>query len=106
MSSKRFEFDESSIKSYNEESDEIYSLEVNEKYIENLHNLLNDFPFFSERIEIEKFEKLVAELHDKTEYAIHIGNLKQILFHRLALKKDPRKHEKTFPLTVFRSIDI
>ena len=28
---------------------------------------------------MEKFGKLVANLHDKTEYAIHIRNLKQAL---------------------------
>ena len=32
-------------------------------------------------------EKLVANLHDKTEYVIHIRNLKQALNHGLVLKK-------------------
>ena len=36
---------------------------------------------------IEKVEKLVANLHDKTEYVIHIKNLKQALSHGLVLKK-------------------
>ena len=35
----------------------------------------------------EKVEKLVANLHDKTEYVIHIRNLKQALNHGLVLKK-------------------
>ena len=35
---------------------------------------------------IEKVEKLVANLHGKTEYVIHIKNLKQALNHRLVLK--------------------
>ena len=35
----------------------------------------------------EKGEKLVANLHDKTEYVIHIRNLKQALNQRLVLKK-------------------
>ena len=43
--------------------------------------------FLPERIKIEKVEKLVAILHDKTEYVIHIRNLKQALNHGLALKK-------------------
>ena len=34
-----------------------------------------------------KVEKLVANLHDKTEYVIHIRNLKQALNHGLVLKK-------------------
>ena len=34
-----------------------------------------------------KVEKLVANLHDKSEYFIHIKNLKQALSHALFLKK-------------------
>ena len=36
---------------------------------------------------IEKVEKLVANLHDKTEYVIHIRNLKKALNNCLVLKK-------------------
>ena len=36
---------------------------------------------------IEKFEKLVANLHNKTEYVIHIRNLKQALNHGLVFRK-------------------
>ena len=35
----------------------------------------------------ENFEKLVANLHDKTQYVIHIKNLKQVINHGLVLKK-------------------
>ena len=38
-------------------------------------------------MKIEKAEKHVTNLHDKTEYVIHIRNLKQALNYRLALKK-------------------
>ena len=38
-------------------------------------------------MKIEKVEKLVTNLHDKTEYVIHIRNLKQALNHGLILKK-------------------
>ena len=40
-------------------------------------------------MEIEKFEKLVANLHDKNwiEYVIHMRNLKQASNHGLVLKK-------------------
>ena len=38
-------------------------------------------------MKIEKVEKLVANLHDKTEYVIHMRNLKQALNHGLVLKK-------------------
>ena len=38
-------------------------------------------------MKIEKVEKLVANLHNKTEYVIHIRNLKQALNDGLVLKK-------------------
>ena len=38
-------------------------------------------------MKIEKVEMLVANLHDKIEYVIHIRNLKQALNHGLVLKK-------------------
>ena len=54
------------------------------QYLEKLHELHNDLPFLPDRVKIEKDEKLVVNLHDKTEYLIHIGNLKQALNHGLA----------------------
>ena len=38
-------------------------------------------------MKIGKVEKLVANLHNKQEYVIHIRNLKQALNHGLVLKK-------------------
>ena len=38
-------------------------------------------------MKIEKVKKVVANLHDKTEYVIRITNLKQALNHGLVLKK-------------------
>ena len=38
-------------------------------------------------MKIEKVEKLVANLHDKTEYDIHRRNLKEALTHGLVLEK-------------------
>ena len=75
------------IKNYNEESDEGYLLEVDGHYFEKLRELLNDLPFLPERIQIEKIEKLVPNLRDKTEFVIHIKNLKQVLNNELVLKK-------------------
>ena len=73
-------FNEIFIKSYNEESGERYFLEVDIQYPENLNDLDNDLPFLPERMKIEKkIENLVTNLYDKTEYAIHIRNLKQAL---------------------------
>ena len=81
------QFNEDFIKNYNEESDEGYFFEVDVQYLEKLRELHNDLPFLPERMKIEKVEKLVANLHDKTEYVIHMKNLKQALNHRLVLKK-------------------
>ena len=38
-------------------------------------------------MKIEKVKKLVTNLDDKTEYVIHMRNLKQALNHGLILKK-------------------
>ena len=61
------QFNEDFIKNYNEEIDEGYFLEFNVQYIEKLCEIYNDLPFLPERMKIEKLEKLVANLHDKTE---------------------------------------
>ena len=74
------------MKNYNEVTEKGYLLEVNVQYTEKLHELHNDLPFLPERTKIEKVEKLVTNLHDKTEYVNHIGNLKQALNHGLILK--------------------
>ena len=39
---------------------------------------------------IENTEKLIANLHNKTEYVIHTRNSNQALNHRLFLKTVPR----------------
>ena len=62
-------------------------LQKDVQYIVNLQGLHNDLSFLPERIKTEKVEKLAANLDDKTEYIIHIRNLKQALNHRLVLKK-------------------
>ena len=38
-------------------------------------------------MKIRKIEKLVANLHDKTEYVIHIRSFEQASNHGLVLKK-------------------
>ena len=53
------QINEDFIKSYNEESDERYFLEVDVQYLEILHELHNDLPFLPERMKIEKVGKLV-----------------------------------------------
>ena len=59
-------FIEDYIKNYNKESDEEYFFKVGVQYLEKLHKIHNSLPFLPERMKIEKAEKLVANLHDKT----------------------------------------
>ena len=77
-------FNEGFVKSYNEESDEGY---FDVQYPEKLLELHNDLLFLPERMKLEKVEKLVTNLHDKSEYVIHNRNLKQALNHGLIFKK-------------------
>ena len=51
-----------------------------------MQKLHKDLPFLPERIKIEK-EKLLANLHDKTKYAIHIRKLKQEINHGSVIYK-------------------
>ena len=74
-------------KNYNEEHDEGYFLEVDAQHLGKLHNLHIGLPFLPNRKKIEKPEKFVANLHEKTEYVIHIRDLKQTLYHGFVLKK-------------------
>ena len=78
-----YEFNEDFIRSYNAESDEGCFLEVDVQHPENLRNLHNDLPFSPGKMKIEKTEGLEDNLHDKTEYVIHIRNLKEGLNHGL-----------------------
>ena len=84
---KTFQFNEDFIKNYNEENHERHCLQVDIQYPEKLHELHNDLPFLLERKKIKNVEKLVTNLYDKSEYVIHIRNLKQALNHGLILKK-------------------
>ena len=78
------------MKDYNEGSNERHPIEVHVQYPEKFHDLHNDLQFLPERMKIEKLEKLVANLNDKTEYVMHIKNLKQALYYGLFLKNLPR----------------
>ena len=57
---------------YNEESDGRYFLEADVQSLKKLLELHNDVPFLPERMNIEKVEKLVVNLDNKTEYVIVI----------------------------------
>ena len=82
-----YQFNEDFIKNYNEEIDEGHFFEVDGQHLKKLRELYNGLPFLSETMKIEKVKKLVANLHDKTEYIINIRNLKETLSSGFALKK-------------------
>ena len=75
------------IKNYDEDSDKGYILEVDVKYLKNLHGFHEDLPFLPERMKIDKCNKLVCNLYDKKNYVVHIRSLKQALNHGLIVKK-------------------
>ena len=75
------------IKSYNKNDKKRYILEVDVKYLKELHDLHSDLPFLPERMKINKCKKLVCNLYDKTKYVVHIKSLKQALNHGLKLRK-------------------
>ena len=62
---KLSKFNEKFIKSYNENSDKGYFLEVNVEYPKEWSNLHKDLPFLPERKKIEKVKKLVCGIEDK-----------------------------------------
>ena len=66
---------------------DIFLKQVDIQYLKKLRELHNDLPFLSERMKIEKVEKLVTNLYDKYEFVIHIRSLKQALNHGLILPK-------------------
>ena len=87
MDQNTSKFNKDFIKNCNKESDKIYFLEIDAQYIEKLHELYHDLLCSPEIIKIEKIKKLLANLHDKTEYVIHIRNLKSVLNNGLVFRK-------------------
>ena len=62
-------------------------LEVDLEYPEKLHDLHNDYPLASERVTVNKVEKLIPNLNNKTKYVIHHETLKLYLSLGLKLTK-------------------
>ena len=81
---KLSKFNERFIKSYNENSDKGYFLEVDVEYRKKLFNLHKNLPFLPERLKVKKVKKLIE---DKEKHVIHIKALKPSLNHGLILKK-------------------
>ena len=69
------EINEDFIKNYNKG----YILEVDVKYPKRLHELHNDLPFLSEKMKIDKCNKLICNLSNKKKYVTHINSLKQAI---------------------------
>ena len=73
---KTSQFNEHFIRNYSDDSNKGYFIEADVQYPKNLHNMHNDLLFLSERMKIEKTEKIEANLHDREEYVINIINIK------------------------------
>ena len=86
-SDKINEINEEFIKNYNENDNKGYIFEVDVRYPKRLHDLHSDLPFLPERIEINKYKKLICNLSNKKKYVIHVNSLKQALNHGLKLNK-------------------
>ena len=54
-------------------------LEVDLEYPRSLHDLHSDYPVAPERVEINKVDKSIPNLWNKSKYVIHYENLKQYL---------------------------
>ena len=74
-------FNASFIKSYDENSDKGYILEVDNEYRKHLHEQHSDLPFLPERMKINKCNKLSSTVQDKENYVVHIRTLKQELLN-------------------------
>ena len=81
------EINEEFIKNYNENDNKGYILEVDVKCPKRLHELHSDLLFLSERMKIDKCNKLVCNLFNKKKYVAHINSSKQALNHGSKLKK-------------------
>ena len=65
------------IKNYDSHSDMGYIFYLNINYPKELYELHRDLPFLPDRMEVNKVNKLVASVHDKNNYVMHIYALKQ-----------------------------
>ena len=75
------------IKNYDSHSDMGYIFYVDIIYPKELYELHKDLPFLPDKMEVNKVNKLVANVYDKTNYVIHIYASKRALNHGLILKE-------------------
>ena len=81
------EINEEFIKSYDENNDKGYILEVDVKYPKKLHDLHSDLPFLPERMKIDKCEKLVCNLHNKKKICCTYKVVKTSLISWIKIEK-------------------
>ena len=74
------------IKNDDSHSDMGYIFYVDITYPKELYELHKDLPFLPDRMEVNKVNKLAANVYDQ-KYVIHIFALKQALNHGLIFKK-------------------
>ena len=74
-------------------------LEVDLEYPKELHDKHNEYPLAPERLLVDKVEKLVPNLNDKTKYVLHHEDLK--LYLRLGLRLTKIHRGITFVETDF-----
>lgn len=86
---KDFITDPKAILEFKEDSDKGYYYDADVEYPIDLHDAHNDLPFCAENKKVggAKYNKLVADLTSKQNYAIHYLVLKQCLENGLILKK-------------------
>ena len=81
------------MKSYSDNSNKGYILEVDVSYPKYLQNIQSDLLFLPERMKIDKCSKHLCKMYAENSYAIHIETLKKALEYRLILKKFHRVME-------------
>ena len=81
------DYTEDIIKRYDENDDYGAILIADVDYPKKLYKLHSDLPFLSERMKINKVDKLICNTQNKRNYVVHIAVLKQALDHGLIFKK-------------------
>ena len=81
------QLNEDFIKNHDKESDEGFYFKLMFDILKNYMNFIMIYHFYQNEWRLKKLEKLVANLHDITEYIIHIRNLKQVLNDEVVIKK-------------------
>ena len=84
----RDEINEEFIKNYNENDNKGHILEVDVRYPKRLYQLHSDLPFLSERMKIDKCNKLVCNLFKKKKISRTHKFIKTSIESRIKVKKN------------------